>query len=342
MLMIVVLHVLGHGGILKGLVPGSIRYNFSWYMEIMCLSSVNCFAIISGYLNVNKKYNFKSLIYLWLQVLFYSVLLIGAANILMPGRLDSSYMPKMIFPVINHSYWYFTAYFGLYLVMPLLNMAFDNADNRKTVFRAIFLSVGFISAGSLFGSNLMWEASGYSTIWLIFMYLIGAYIKKYGVRSKYVCGNLIVFFVLHLLAAALKITIDKYFADKAILNNLRYSLLGYTSPFTLLASICLFMFFESVEIKNKCIIKCVGFLAPMAFGVYLIHTNAAVWEILLKDAFAACAEKVSLIYFAELFGIIIGIYVVCSAVDYLRIKLFEILKVKDLIGTVDRKIRGEE
>ena len=80
----------------------------------------------------------------------------------------------------------------------------------------------------------------------------------------------------------------------------------------------------------------------MAFGVYLIHTNAAVWEILLKDAFAACAEKVSLIYFAELFGIIIGIYVVCSAVDYLRIKLFEILKVKNLIGAVDRKIRGEE
>lgn len=341
MFMIVVLHVLGQGGILKSLAIGSTRYNISWFLEIMCLCSVNCFAIISGYLNVEKKYNFKTIIYLWLEVLFYSILLIGVAKIIKPDRVNYSYITKMFFPIMAHSYWYFTAYFGLYLLMPLINMIFNKTNNRKVIFQAIFLSLCFISFGSLFGANTMWEVNGYSTIWLIFMYFIGAYIKTYKLHSKYIYRNLIMFFIFSCLTFMIRLISEKYFPNTFFIGELRYNLLNYNSPFILLASICLFIFFENLIIKNKYILKCITFFVPMSFGVYLIHTNAAIWEIFLKDAFVFCAEKTSFIYFIYLVIIIISIYLGCSIMDYIRIKLFNFLKINKFILKVDSKLRRE-
>ena len=143
MFMIVLLHIFGQGGILNTLPQFSTRYNITWLIEIMSLCSVNCFAIISGYLYVDKKYTFKSLISLWFQVIFYSITIIGVLKLAVPERINYTYITKMFLPTMSHSYWYFTAYFGLYLFIPLLNIILKHC-NKNVLFSSIFLITTFV------------------------------------------------------------------------------------------------------------------------------------------------------------------------------------------------------
>lgn len=46
MLMIVTLHMLGHGGVLDNMPPMSRCYQVAWLIEIACYGAVNCYALV--------------------------------------------------------------------------------------------------------------------------------------------------------------------------------------------------------------------------------------------------------------------------------------------------------
>lgn len=74
MLMIVVLHILAHGGLLgtKTELPGG-RYEIVWFLETAAYCGVNCYALISGYVGVDREYRFTKIVPLHFQVLFYTI-----------------------------------------------------------------------------------------------------------------------------------------------------------------------------------------------------------------------------------------------------------------------------
>ena len=90
MFMVVVLHVLRHGGILE----------VAWVIEPLCLCAVNLFALTTGYLCIDKKFKFKNVINLWIWVLFYNVLF----TLLIRG-FDPIPLATSFFPVSNYAYW---------------------------------------------------------------------------------------------------------------------------------------------------------------------------------------------------------------------------------------------
>ena len=55
----------------------------------------------------------------------------------------------------------------------------------------------------------------------------------------------------------------------------------YTSPTILLASVALLLLFARLRLRGLWE-KAAVFLSPMAFGVYLIHTQPLVWANLMK------------------------------------------------------------
>ena len=57
MYMVVQLHVLGCGGILGNCEKFSFNYYVAWFLEISAYCAVNVFAMITGYLMVEKKIN---------------------------------------------------------------------------------------------------------------------------------------------------------------------------------------------------------------------------------------------------------------------------------------------
>lgn len=64
MMMIPLLHVLGHGGILGTLTPLETHYEIAWFLEIACYCAVNVYALISGYVGYGRKQKYANLIQL--------------------------------------------------------------------------------------------------------------------------------------------------------------------------------------------------------------------------------------------------------------------------------------
>lgn len=53
MIMIVMLHTLGHGGILRSVSFLSVHYQIAWLLEVIAFGAVNTYAMISGFVSVD-------------------------------------------------------------------------------------------------------------------------------------------------------------------------------------------------------------------------------------------------------------------------------------------------
>lgn len=70
MFMVVALHILGNRGILFNTVLYTMNYNLVWLLEILAYCSVNCYALITGYVSTDTKFKYSRIISLWFQLLF--------------------------------------------------------------------------------------------------------------------------------------------------------------------------------------------------------------------------------------------------------------------------------
>lgn len=115
MYMVCMLHVLGQGGILSACQKGTVKYKMFWMIEVLSYCAVDGYAIISGYTARFKKQKFEKIIEMWFQVFFYSfviTLICTVAGLNSQGGQD---IIKCVMPVTFNKYWYFTAYFVLFL-----------------------------------------------------------------------------------------------------------------------------------------------------------------------------------------------------------------------------------
>ena len=177
MLMVVILHVLGQGRILDSVDFLSINYGMAWMMEIAALCAVNCYALISGYVGGGSKAKYTNLAMLWLQVLLYNVII---TLLMIVGREDISggiftYV-KMFFPVITKQYWYFTAYFALFFVMPCYNCVIENMEQKQLKKILIVLTILFSIIPTMLNRDIYEIARGYGFLWISLLYVLGGYL----------------------------------------------------------------------------------------------------------------------------------------------------------------------
>lgn len=59
MVMVVIMHVLRHGGVLQALTVGSLKYWVLWGMESLSFVGVNCYLLLTGYFQVQAQFSWK-------------------------------------------------------------------------------------------------------------------------------------------------------------------------------------------------------------------------------------------------------------------------------------------
>lgn len=333
MFMVVILHVLVQSGILYNTPPLSSHFCLSWFLEISAYCAVNCFALISGFVMYRSKPSISRLVQLWLQVVFYTVLITGIFALISPQTFSLRGLIKAFFPVSTRGYWYISSYFGLYLFTPLLNTALQNIG-KKTFDMILF---GLFSTFCVTTTFLLHDPfvlnGGYSTIWLLTLYLVGAYIHKYHIAAKLnKCVAFGLFLLMVLITFASKILFTRF--GITLLENV---LVSYVSPTIALSGLFLFIFFVKFE-EIPPLQGIIRIMAPASLGVYLIHVHPLVWDHVLcvfSDLFTNynCIIMVLLV-----FGASAVIYLVCTFIDLLRINLFQLLKVKSLCARLDNFI----
>lgn len=175
-LFIVMLHSLGHGGVLSSLNQSTFNYKLTYFLEIFAYCAVDIFGIISGYVVYNSKknkINFSNILNIWFETVFYCLLISIIFKFIMPADVENVNILKAMFPISNNIYWYITAYFGLFIISPFLINSIKKYSNDyvKKLFVIIYFFFSII--GTIF--NLV---SGYTILWLMILFIIGMIVNK--------------------------------------------------------------------------------------------------------------------------------------------------------------------
>lgn len=184
MFMIVILHLLNQGGILNASGRFTSQYEAGWFLQSAAFCAVDVYALISGYVWVNARYRYRNLIELWLQVFFYTVLITALFWLFVPNSVSAIEWLKAIFPVMFNQYWYFSSYVALFMFIPLLNIILEKMEKRELQFCIGMILLFFSCIQTLFYSDAFGTNDGCSAIWLMILYLVGGYIRKYGSSDK--------------------------------------------------------------------------------------------------------------------------------------------------------------
>lgn len=336
-MLIVLMHVLGCGGILRSTVPGTTAYWAAWFLEIFAFCAVNVFAMVSGYVMTNKEAKLKRIFGLWFQASFYSIIIGVLFFAFVPETRTLKNILVTVFPVLGGQWWYLSSYFALFLFVPILNVAIEHISPK--VFRNILLVVLLMlcTASVVFPGDTFLLNGGYSAFWLIIMYLFGAYIKKYEMHTKITASKSIFGFFI-MTAASLVVKMAIYTGTEIIFGKpVLKDFVSYTSVTVVLAAVFLLLFCLNLKV-NKVVQKAVGILAPVSLGVYLIHVHPFVYKYILGGAFKSFLQiPVPIMVICTLLATV-PVYLACAAIEWLRIQIFKLIHIDKACVFLENKI----
>lgn len=337
MFMIALLHVLGMGGI-TGAAAGTSSYYPVYLMQNAAFCAVNCYALVSGYLMLGKKIKPSRITELWFEVFFYSVSISAIMMIVYRDLFSARNIVYAVTPIISNQYWYMTSYFMMYLFVPMMNK-FADAANKK-VFTATIVVILVLTTGSLMIKQDGFRLNdGYSPIWLMIMYLVGAYMKKFNVGAKMKKWLALLLYVISSLCSFILCVFSKKLLKIMLGNDISY--LSYTSPFVVLSAIFLFIFFSKLKFGKKTE-NLINYITPAALGVYLIHTHPLVFNNLMKDIAMPLVNHGTA---AMIFGSIamaLAVFITCIVIDLLRIQLFRLIRINALCEKLDEVFNSKK
>ena len=337
---VVLLHVLGQGGILQNASPSGLTYWSAWLLYICAYCAVNCFALISGYVMINKTIKIKNIMGLWFQVLFYSLLFTSLFFVFVPETRTIKNFMVAFLPIVGKQWWYISSYFALFFFIPILNTAIDHISQKTLEKFLLVILIGICVIDCIIPIDAFVFNDGYSPIWLIVLYLFGAYIKKYDLKRKITAFKSILgFFAMIILTFLSKLII--HFATKNIFGEVKLdgTFISYTSITITLSSIFMFLFCLNVKISNFSQ-KVIKLFSPATLGVYLIHVHPLVFQNIMRDAFISFLHKPLLVTVAYVFTATLVIFLLCSVIDLIRIQFFKLIRVGRLCEIIDNKITG--
>lgn len=342
MLMIIALHYFYRTGIADVAPFGSWSYCFLLLFESLSFVSVNCYALISGYFMAERKGRPEKLVNLWFQVIFTSVAC--TAFTLLPQinaeDVSASTLLRTVFPVTGRHYWYITAYFVFYLLQPFLFWILQNINKKQHKILCLSLVAIYSLIKTIaFFDDYSQSEGGYSAVWLIVLFFVAAYIKKYDCFNKKPSHYFFLYLLLSLISFAG--TVLHTFVSKKFLNGSGGGtiFLDYNSIFVFLASVFLFLCFKNLNIKKGFSKKIIGFFAPRTLGVYLIHNHLILSGWLWKNVFCGVKYVNSYKLVIHYFLSIVIMFIACALLDYLRHLLFKVLHINKLADLVTAKIK---
>jgi len=331
MLMIVIIHIIGQGGVWESTV--GVKRTVVSSIDVFVVCAVDIYAIISGYVGYREgKYKgiTSKFISLWLQVFFYSFGISIAAMIFTPSLISTEAVIKSVFPLLTSRYWYYSSYVVVLLLSPWINKMIALIDNKQLTMLVCIL-IGLFSVSNVITYSIDSDPftlnKGYSAIWLIALYVVGAWLKKWrALQTKSIVKLVIMLLCDFALMCAVKYVVP----------NL-YGIVSYTSPTVVIMAVLFVIIFSKITIKGI-LKKMIAFLAPASFGVYLIHVQPFVFSNIIKGAFSWIADSALIAIPFEIIICAMAIMAICLVVEKLRMVIFNLIGINRLATLLGSKI----
>lgn len=281
MMMVVILHFLGKGNLLGDVTAremGSVGVA-AWVLEALCIVAVNCYMLISGYFLCESSFKLSRLLTLYLQVWMYSVgvgLAAWAMGLVPAEEINTHYFLRLLFPVSMGHYWFMTAYLFLYLLLPLVGMAVKRMSKEQLNLVLIACLGVFCVLKSVLPFRLEEDGQGYDFLWYLCVFLVAAYIRKFGVRFLERRWRCICLY----LGSCAAMLLELFLLRELYLQRGSFGLIlkisfEYNHIFVLLAAVGLFGWFLLGKNEGMTA-NAAARIAPYVLGVYLLHENIGV------------------------------------------------------------------
>lgn len=288
--------------------------------------AVNCFVLLSGFYKI--KFKWSGLLNLYLFIVFYNLLWMGAHLLIGDKAFSIDYLLKSVLEFTHDGApWFLRAYMILYCVSPILNAFIEHSNKRMFLLVLGVLTVLNVYIGYGYGVD-GFNPNGYNYQQFIYIYLIGAYLKNYFTQER-IDQNRWLSFALWCVMAIV-------WGGLTILNAHvevpAWHAWTYNNPVVIIGAVAFFCFAISYHFESRW----VNYLAISTLSIYLMQTKCfpVYCEKLMSPFNNGCFIQTEWGMIVGKFAVmIIGVVAfsaLCIAVDQIRRLMIEpiIIKIK--------------
>lgn len=291
-------------------------------------SGVNCFILITGYFGTN--FSYRRLLNLYLICGIYELVGFVFAYLQGSAEFSTTALSYIIFPLSRSNTWFIRCYVILLFLLPIINKGIEQLNKKQFTHILILLTILNIYFG-WFQKHANFNAIGYNPSQMIYLYVIGRYLKTYvdwNTVAKYKLYVFLLWFLLSFLWGMIQ-NINE------IMTIPHWNGWAYNNPIILMSAISFFMFFRVINIPYSKIINTLG---STMFAVFLIHMNRNIGNhlyIFIKNIiYLPSIEQSITIQVLVLIFCAFLIMFVSVLFDLVRIKLFSRYILKDKYNNI--------
>ena len=281
-------------------------------------TAINCFVLITGYFMCKSNITAKKFVKLVAEMMFYGIVVYvifvatGYEAFSFSGLLDAI-IPVSTEEVASN---FKTCFLYFYLLIPFLSK-FVNALNKKEhlilICILLFVFTVLPSVGIEVSSNYV--------IWFSILFIIASFVRLHPMAIFENTKFWAMATVVSLLLSWASVAVILYCRTNLGMTNVYHFVADCNKILAVATGVSVFMFFKNVKIPNS---KFINTVAASTFGVLLIHANSDTMKVFLWGDFLKNTEFFGTQWqWPHMILSVLGVFVVCTAIDYVRIKLLE-------------------
>lgn len=335
MVMVITMHFMRESGSLldaSALFGVPVSQFLGTLLEAFCIVAVNTYVLISGYMGSEGSFKPSKVMTFLLQIWFYTLLIplvLTCFSVPTLAKEQGIYgMVQYLLPIESDTYWFATSYFFLMLFMPLLNEAVKRLEKKQLQMILAGLLIFLCLVKSICPVALPLDRYGYDPVWFLCVYLIGAYLKKYGggifekrAWSIYLGSSLLIFLMTISLWYSLR-----YFSGGAYYFTVPFH---YNFVLCLTGAVGLFYGFRRINIREGKMAELIRRGGKYSFGIYLFHEHPDLryrWYPFLRNILNPAGKEGTGWFLAELIFSIVVLLLVGILIEWIRDLLFTFLR----------------
>lgn len=331
MMMVTMLHALSKSDLLP-FMGNEVSANgwIAWVLEVLSVSAVDIFMLISGYFLISSKFKIGRMMEIVLQTLFYSAgafalfLLFGKVP---PASMNSYDVLQYFLPIHMETYWFISAYVIIYLLLPLITSGVHAMTEKQLQGVILWLLVFECVMKSFLPVRLSMDTKGYSFLWYLTLFLVGARIRLYGFKIvKTARRGWFIYIVSTFLILAEIFIVSQVQLRTGRLKEITTVSLEYNHILVFFSAIGIFAAFLHAKPLGEKFGKLVCMISPYCLGVYLLQENLMM-RYLWQDWFGLreAMEQSIPVFLFRVFSAVVVMFVLGICADMLRSVLFRVV-----------------
>lgn len=319
-MLIVAHHYVVNSGLLETMEQDLLsgRTIYFYLLGMWGKTGINCFVLITGYFMCRSHITVRKFLKLLLEVMFYNIVIWTIFTGTGYESFSLKLMVKELFPITSVASGFTSCFLIFYLFIPFLNVLICHIDKKMHLRLVALCLFTYTLLGTI---PKIYVAFNYVT-WFSVLFFVSSYIRLYGLFPKIKNSQwgmlTIVFAVLASLSVIGMLLVHEYLGIE-----LRpfWFVSDSNAFFAFVVALCSFMYFKDLPMKHS---RVINTISASTFGVLCIHANSDTMRQWLWRDTVDCVGQYSS---EHLVGIsllsVLLIFVVCIAIDYVRIHTIE-------------------